>query len=277
MSKDSAKKHTHTERKAPSKYSEDKTLNEVDKKLVEDLELSEIEFARYKKLPPYKKAEIIHLLTERKRLNHYVNNHLKEEINKQFGPLMQFFLPSDNDLRYALQKVDEIENAINEQVGEGLQLFDRDVTRRNRLETLLITAHTYQDMLDKKLAKGHASHKSKQFESFQKKRDDLALLIEELHVQRDSFEFFIHNKAVLNIKDSELGYFISKLKSIGIEGLTPKANKYQPTFFNISIITTIFEHLNPNTSIKNKKESESDTKDVENVQATQRSKRPKPQ
>lgn len=243
MSQDSSKKQpTHKERKPPAKYYDNSKLTEAQKKMVQDYELSEIEFARYQNLPPYKKAEIISLLTERKRLNLYVLNHLQEEINKQFGPLMQFFLPSENDLKYALQKVDEIETAINETVGEELPLFDREVTKRNRLETLLITAHAYKDLLNKEL---HASHKPKQLGGLQKKRDAIGLIIEELHTQLDKSEYFVHNKDILKIRDSEIGAFISKLKTIGIDGFAPKVNKFQPTFFNISILTTIYERLQP--------------------------------
>lgn len=281
MSQDSSKKHhTHTVRKPPSRYSEDKSLNEVDKKLVEDLDLSETEFARYKKLPPYKKAEIIHLLTERKRLNIYVNNHLQEEINKQFGPLMQFFLPSENDLKYALQKVDEMEKMVNEQVGDELQVFDEVITKKNRLEALLITAHTYLDLIDKKLSKHeHSARKNKQVDGLQKKRDDLAIIIEELHTQLERSEFFIHNKAVLGIRDSELGSFISKIKTIGID-FTPKGTKYQPTFFNISIITTMFGRLIPNdSSQKNNDIDNSDAdivdSDTDSEEESPRAKRPK--
>lgn len=251
---------SRAEYKLPASYADDKSLSAVDRDLVVNLELCETEFLRYKRLEPYKKASIIQLLTERKRLNDYVKNYLQEEINKQFGPLMQLLFPTEHSLKYALQKVDEIEDKINKHLeDDALQVFDKTTTKRNRSEILLITAYSYLQELDKQIAKtGRSALKGNALVLAEQKRGDLHIIIEELHKQLDQSEYFLHNKAILSIKDPELSTFINKLKTIGIGGFTPKANKYQPTFFGVSIITTIYEKLNLNPQSSVEPEDEED-------------------
>lgn len=240
----------HGDRRRPSHYAEHKDLSTVDRELVVNFELSETEFRRYKHLEPYKKAEIIHLLAERKRLTDIVKNHLQEEINEQSGPVMQLLFPSEHTVKYALQKVDEIEHKINQHLGEEvLHLFDKISTKRNRLELLLNAAYSYLEKLDKKIAKtGHGALKGKALTAIEEKRQNLSDIIEDLHQQLDRAEYFIHNKDLLKIQDFELNSFIYKLKLIEIGGFEPKPRKYQITFFNINILTSIFEKITPSAS-----------------------------
>lgn len=245
----SKKQPSRAEQRPPVKFADDKSLSAVDRDLVVNLELCETEYIRYKRLGPYKKAGIIHLLTERKRLiNDYVKNYLQEEINKQLGPFMQLLFPTEHSLKYALQKVNEIEDKINKHLEDDeLPIFDKDTTKRNRLEILLTTAYAYQQELEKQITKtGRGALKGNALHLVEQKRKDLHVIIEELHKQLDLSEYFLHNKAILSIKDPELTTFINKLKTIGIGWLAPKTNKYQPTFFSISIFSTIYEKLNPN-------------------------------
>ena len=140
-----------------------------------------------------------------------------------------------------------------------MQVFDKTTTKRNRSEILLITAYSYLQELDKQIAKtGRSALKGNALVLAEQKRGDLHIIIEELHKQLDQSEYFLHNKAILSIKDPELSTFINKLKTIGIGGFTPKANKYQPTFFGISIITTIYEKLNLNPQSSVEPEDEED-------------------
>ncbi|MCX7119285.1 MAG: hypothetical protein NTZ86_05400 [Legionellales bacterium] len=248
MTNDQSKKRpSRTEYKPPANYADDKSLSVIDRDLVVNLELCETEFLRYKHLEPYKKAGIIQLLTERKRLNDYVKNYLQEEINKQFGPFMQLLFPTEHSLKYALQKVDEIEDKINTHLEDDeLHVFDIATTRRNRTEILLTTAYSYLRELDIQIAKtGRSALKGNALVLAEQKREDLHVIIEELHKQLDHSEYFVHNESILSIKDTELSTFINKLKTIGIGGFTPRANKYQPTFFGTSIINAIYEKLNP--------------------------------
>lgn len=244
----SKKQPSRADYRPPAKYADDKTLSAVDRDLVVNLELCETEFLRYKRLAPYKKASIIQMLAERKRLiDDYVKTHLQEEINKQPGPFMQLLFPTEHSFKYALQKVDEIEDKINKHLeDEALHIFDENTTKRNRLEILLTTAHAYQQELETKIAKtGRGALKGNALLIAEQKSKDLHTIIEELHKQRDLSEYYLHNEGVLKIKDPELTTFINKLKSIGI-GWVSKSNKYQPTLFSISIISTIYEKLSPN-------------------------------
>ncbi len=227
----------------PQCYADSPNLSPVDKALIVNLELCETEFNRYKRLDSHKKASIIELLNKRKQMNDFVKNYLEEEINKPFGSLKQWLLPTEHSLRYALQKVDESEDAINTQLSdEKLHLFDEKTTKRNRLEILYrIACHHYQ-ALKKQITTAGEGNDS---ELNQQKLADLNAIIEELDLELKNSEYYLHNEDLLNIKDIELSAFINKLKIIGITGFHPvKDNKYQPTFFAVSIISFIYQKLN---------------------------------
>ena len=157
--------------KRPLNYADDKSLNANDKELVTNLDLSRTEFERYNSLAPFVKASIIQLLTERKRLNDYVKNYLQEKISEQFGQFMQLLWPTEHSLKYALQKVDESEDKINKHLeSEGLQLFDKNTTMKNRLKILLATAYAYQDELDQQIAETFQSNQSRTAIAIQEKK-----------------------------------------------------------------------------------------------------------
>lgn len=265
MTRDTSKKYpAHSEHKRPANYADNTNLSSVDRELVVNFELSEKEFRCYKRLEPYKKAEIIHLLAERKRLHDFVKSHLNEEINRQFGPLMQLFFPSEHSLKYALQKVDEIEDEINTYLGEGLYIFDPATTKRNRLEILLNTAHSYQEVLEKKISKtGRYALKGNALVQAEEKLAAITAIINELHLQLDRSEYFMHSNAIMQTKDSELTAFISKIKAIGIDDSTPKANKTHTTIFSISFFTAIYEKISPNNepASQETREAEAETKE----------------
>lgn len=275
MSRDTSKKYpAHTDHKRPLNYADNTDLSSVDRELVINFELSEKEFRCYKRLEPYKKAEIIHLLAERRRLNNFVKNHLNEEINKQFGPLMQLFFPSEHSLKYALQKVDEIEEDINKHLGEGLHIFDPATTKRNRLEILLNTAYSYQEVLKNKIAKtGRSALKGSALVQAEEKLEAVAGIINELHLQLNRSEYFMHSNDIMQTKDSELNSFISKIKAIGIADFTPKANKTHTTIFSISFFTAIYEKISPNNSHTSQDTSEESEEEAETKHNTTKPRR----
>ncbi len=216
------------------------------------LGLSPRELERYQKMDAFSQAKIIDFLKERNRLNGFVTQYLEEKIN--FNILIQLLFPTEHSLRYALQKADQIEQDINQQLDHNeTPLFDKNTTKENRVQILLSVAHSYRETLQKKLqAPQKASH-----ENLDQKLSDLNLIIDELQLQIDRSEFFLHNKAILHIKDSDLTYFLNKLKTIGITGLQPKsATKEQPAFFKISILTALYERFTPNQEEANQKPDE---------------------
>ena len=275
MSRDTSKKHpVQIVNKRPLNYADNTNLSSVDRELVINFELSEKEFRSYKRLEPYKKAEIIHLLAERRRLNDFVKNHLNEEINKQFGPLMQLFFPSEHSLKYALQKVDEIEEDINKHLGEGLYIFDPATTKRNRIEILLNTAYSYQEVLEKKIAKtGRSALKGNALIQTEEKLEAITGIIKELHLQLDRSEYFMHSEDIMQTKDSELNLFISKIKAIGIADFTPKANKTHTTIFSISFFTAIYEKISPNNAPTSEDASEESEQVAETKESTTKPRR----
>ena len=200
------------------------------------------------------------LLRERNRLNHYVKDYLQEDINKQLGTFLQLFFPAEHSLKYALQKVDEIEEIINSHLDEDQFLFDNSTTKKNRITMLLHSAESYQHTIEKKLKNmEHTVAKVDTLKHLQQKQQDLDLIIRELRTQIESSEFHIHHKDILKIKDSELSYFLNKLKSLGIRGFTPKPNKEHATLFKISIFSAIYEKLVPEAQQNDAKKNSEDS------------------
>ncbi|PJD90589.1 MAG: hypothetical protein CK424_07870 [Legionella sp.] len=224
---------------------------------IDDLGLSAREFERYQKLDAFSQAKIIDFLKERNRLNGFVKQYLEEKINLNI--LIQLLFPTEHSLRYALQKVDQIEQDINLQLDHNEQpLFDKNTTKENRSQILLSVAHAYKDALQQTL---NTYKKNEIPENLTQKFSDLNMIIEELEVQIDRSEFNIHNKAILKIKDADLGYFINKLKTIGITGFQPKSTqKEQSTFFRISILSALYERFTPDQNQEPENDQEDDQK-----------------
>lgn len=233
---------------------------------IDVLGLSPRELERYQKMDAFSQAKIIDFLKERNRLNGFVTQYLEEKIN--FNILIQLLFPTEHSLRYALQKADQIEQDINQQLDHNeTPLFDKNTTKENRLQILLSVAHSYRETLHKKLqAPKKASH-----ENLDQKLSDLNLIIDEMQLQINRSEFFLHNKAILHIKDSDLTYFMNKLKTIGITGLQPKSiTKEQPAFFKISILTALYERFTPNQTHEQNQKPNKDEDEAESVRPTNR-------
>ncbi len=237
-------KVSHASHKSSSHHTISKALSKADHKLVENFGLSHLEFQRYKNLNIFNQTKIIDLLRERKRLNDYVKDYLHEKINQKFAVFMQIFFPSEHSLKYALQKVDEIEHTINGYLGNGVAIFDKNTTKKNRVEMLLDVAYAYQHTLYKKLDKAEKLvTKLDVIEGLEQKIHELTMIIDELSLQMKHDEYHIHDKRILMIQDSDLNYFLNKVKAIGINGFRPKLTKDQPIFFKISIIGAIYERF----------------------------------
>lgn len=224
--------------------------------------LSDQELKRYESLNPPVQAQIMDKLRERNRLNDFVKDYLQEEIHKQFGAIMQLFFPSEHSLKYALQKVDEIELIINDQLPDDIYLFDEETTKKNRLDMLLNAACAYQQLLEKKIARfERALVKLDILHHHKEKHQMLMLIIDELKQQRDHSEFYIHNQDLLEIDDTELNSFLNKLKAIGIGGFTPTATKEASTLTKISFFSAIYEKFIPNLSEGNPDQRTADKSD----------------
>ncbi|HVT63279.1 MAG TPA: hypothetical protein VHD33_07335, partial [Legionellaceae bacterium] len=220
-----------------------------------DLGLSAFEYKRYQQLDSASQSEIIMLLKERNRLNDYVKQYLEEEINlnKQFSILIQLLFPTESSLRYALQKVDEIEQNINAHLANGKILFDKNTTKKNRLAMLLTVAEQYQERLELHLQKSKKhGEKPDILDNLTQKIQNITILIKELNLQITTAEFHLHNKDILQIKDPDLLYFINKIKTIGVSGFSPRAQKESTTFFRISIFSAIYERFNPTSEQQDK-------------------------
>lgn len=232
-----------------SNASSSPSVADHDQEFNQNLGLSSQEFDRFQTLSPAEQAQILDHLRERNRLNHFVKDYLQEEIHKQFGAIMQLFFPSEHSLKYALQKVDEIELIINEQLPDGINLFDKEITKKNRLEMLLKAAYDYQDLLKKKIDRFERMLvKMDILYHHKEKHQTLQLIIAELEQQHDNLEFYIHNQDLLDLDDSELNSFMNKLKSIGIAGFTPITRKEASTLTKISFFSAIYEKFIPSLS-----------------------------
>ncbi|MCR9192260.1 MAG: hypothetical protein NXI01_06320 [Gammaproteobacteria bacterium] len=224
------------------------TISKAEQKLIRNLGLSHQEFERYKKLNLLSQTKITELLSERKRLNQYVGHYLEEKINRQFAVLLHFLFPSEHNLRYALKKVDDIERKINLHLHDdenNTTLFDNDTTKINRLEILLSVAKTYQETL-KDALKSHPKSKDT-INPLEHRIDDLEIIIEELKLQIKTGEFCIHNKDILVVKDTDLAYFLTKMKAIDSSGISPKTiSKSDASPFSFNILTAIYQHFYPN-------------------------------
>jgi len=224
------------------------SISKAEQKLIRNLGLSHQEFERYKKLNLLSQTKITELLSERKRLNQYVGHYLEEKINRQFALLLHFLFPSEHNLRYALKKVDDIERKINLHLHDdenNTTLFDNDTTKINRLEILLSVAKTYQETL-KDALKSHPQSKDT-INPLKHRIDDLEIIIEELKLQIQTGEFCIHNKDILSVKDTDLSYFLTKMKAIDSSGIPPKTiSKNDASPFSFNILSAIYQHLYPN-------------------------------
>ena len=259
----SPKSHENDGHKSPMRSYDAKILSIRDTAFDAAMGLSILELKRYKQLSDGIQANLVDLLRERNRLNNFVKDYLQEEIHKQSGVLMQFFFPSEHSLKYALQKVDEIEALINAQLEDDTPIFDEDTTRKNRIDMLLKAAHAYQKILEKKIAKfEHGIVKIELIHHYKQKYETLLMIIEELQLQTENTEFYIHNQSLLDVPDHTLNHFLNKLKSIGITGFAPKANtKDQPTHLTISFFTSIYEKLIFHTSDSDSDQSISEESD----------------
>lgn len=237
--------HANVGQKSPEVVSDEKILISREATLDAAMGLSILELKRYKQLSDGLQANVMDLLRERNRLNNFVKDYLKEEIHKQSGVLMQFFFPSEHSLKYALQKVDEIETLINAQLEDDTPIFDENTTKKNRIEMLLEAARAYQQLLEKKITKfEHGIMKIELIHHYKQKYETLSLIIDELQLQTELTEFYIHNQYLIDISDHALNHFLNKLKSIGITGFAPKANsKDQSPHLTISFFTSIYEKL----------------------------------
>lgn len=249
-------------KKSTNQDTEVTNWSKEDERLVENLGLSPAELKTFKQLNISTQTKIIDLLRQRNLLNDFVKNHLQEDIKQQFGIWLQFFLPSENNLKYALQKVDEIEVLINDHVDGTDTLFDTDTTKKNRLSMLLVSAESYQQQLSGEIKKFEQSVQVEYVEELRKKNSDLHLIIKELHTQINQAEFYIHNKEILRITDSELKSFLNKVKSIGIEGFNRTSPKNQMGLFKISI-SAIYERLIPSSTYENDSDTSEKKEDSE--------------
>lgn len=227
------------------------TLSKEDQKLIKNLGLSKTEFERFKKLHMLSYTKITDLLNERKRFNKFVRQYLEEEINRErLAVLIHILFPTDYSLRYALKKVDEIEHDINRRLDHQNEspLFDKNTTKKNRIEMLLSVAVSYQMALKDELDQHEKNRAQPEvIEALEQKLQDLQTIMDELTLQLKTSELHIHNPTIFNIKDSDLSYFLSKLKAIGITGLpSQSATKEQSPLFRINIIAAIYERFNPN-------------------------------
>ena len=144
------------------------------------------------------------LLQERYALNQFVILHLKEKIlsdKTMFNRAIKSFFSINHNIPYSLQKVNVIENEINE-ILEELHLkplFKEETTKKYRLMLLLDSAKEYKETLY----------------SDPLKSNYLTRLIEEME-KLESQEFKLRDKDLLNIEDIDIKSFMRKLKDIGI-------------------------------------------------------------
>lgn len=237
-----SKKSNHNNKRKPHKKkpNTDSSHSATDIKLGEKLGLSKSEFERYKQLDMLVQSMLTHKLHERKDLNHFVVLHLGERIspNQQFTALIKLLLPTEHALRYALQKVNNIEQEINQLLAlhDTLPLFNDDTTKKHRVELLLEVALDYKQSLLKDL---NTSHKHDQL---QQKLKNLTCIITEFKTQLKTANFTIHNKTLFTLEDPDIQYFLSKLKAIGIEDTSkPENSKKPPRFFKVKIMSAFFK------------------------------------
>ncbi len=251
-------------KKSTNQHTEVTHRSKEDEMLIESLGLSPAELKTFQQLNISTQTKIIDLLRQRNLLNDFVKNHLQEDIRQYFGIWLQFFLPSasENNLKYALQKVDEIEVLINDHVDGTATLFDTDTTKRNRLSMLLVSAESYQQQLTEEIQQLEHRAQAEHADELKKKNTDLLMIIKELHTQIDKSEFYLHNKAILRITDSEFKSFLNKVKSIGIAGFNPKSPRNQMGLFKITI-SAIYERLIPSSTPEKDSDASENNEDTE--------------
>ena len=231
--------HNNNKRK-PIKPESSSLFSATDVKLGKKLGLSKSEFYRYKQLDMLVQSMLTPKLVERNDLNHFVILHLGEKISPhhQFTALVKFLIPTEHALRYALQKVNNIEEEINQllTLHDILPLFDDNTTKKHRVELLLKVALDYKQSLSQYL---NAPHKHDQL---QQKLKNLALMIAEFKEQLRLSNFTIHNNALYTLPDRDIQYFLSKLKAIGVAGTSnPEAIKKSFGFFKIKLLGALFK------------------------------------
>ncbi len=237
----SSENSNHNNKREPPKQKphSDSAPSVNDIKLGKKLGLSKSEFKRYKQLDMLVQSMLTHKLHERNDLNHFVVLHLGEKISPhpQFTALVKILLPTEHALRYALQKVNYIEQEINQLLAlhDTLPLFDDNTTKKHRVELLLEVALEYQQSISKDLKT------LPKREQLQQKLKHLKLIIAELNEQLKTSQFIIHNPALLTSSDPDIQYFLSKLKAIGVTDTNnPESNKKPAGFFRVRILGALF-------------------------------------
>lgn len=216
------------------------------------LGLSHTEFQQFKQLGMFTQAELMPLLQARKDMNYFVSIHLNEKINlnPKVTALLNFFLSSDHNLRYSVQKVDELEATINQTLNNIHlpPLFDEKRTQKHRLELLLNAAVDHKRTLSQDIKNSPLENKSQQ------KLKTLTLLTTAFNKQLHNQKPDRYYKKLLQIavNDPVISNFLDKLKAIGFNpGEHIEQNKIAsnaPTSFKLKIFSVFYKKIYKETT-----------------------------